>query len=307
VLRLTLTFLVAVLAWPSLQAQSPSHRPSENFRPPSQREVVVLPGAQDGELTLEEYHRRRIIHEGQREQAQNRPSPQGLDREIEQAFKALMDPGVLLGIKGVQKPQRDDSSALEREARISAELDRQIERAREERERWNNESSTVIAQAYSDEDYENDLRELQKVQQQQLNRAQDNQDLSPQQMRELLRSLQGPQTGEPIPPEFVDTMAEDLFRAFTPIREMSSAEFKKLVVKALEGKPVLSKIKEDHLAVEILTDLVQDPKAIPNLGLIVEDRPKLLKFFIANILLLIMSLIWKRKQKKVINWFSCSF
>lgn len=300
-LRLLCFTLFIILSWPYGQAQSPSHRPSENFRPQQKIKTTVLSGAQDGELTLEEYHRRRLIHEAQQEKVQNTPDLKGLDREIDRAFKTLMNPASMLG-----KAELKDDSELERQARINAELDRQIERSRLESERWEQKSETLLAQV-GDEDFEADYREIQKIQQDQLKKLENKKDVSPQEMRELLRAVQGPEATKDIPPEYVDTMAENLFLALAPIRQMSEGEFKQLVTKALDGKPIVSSIDADHPVMDVLSDLARDPQALPNLGLITHDKSKLIKFIIANVILFVLALVWKSRQKKSFSGFFSRF
>jgi hypothetical protein len=309
VLRFLALIFSLIIAWSLVQAQSPSHRPSENFRPQLKSKTVVLPVAQDGDLTLEEYHRRRLIHEGKQQALHNNQGSIKLDREIDQALKELMNPAALLGFKATQvsKDNETEDSALERAARLSADLDRQIERSREEKARWEEQgqqSQPLLAQAYGDEDFENDFQESRKAQEQ-LQKLEGANDLSAQEMRELLRAMSGSVGGDAqMPPEYVDTMAETLYLALTPMRQMSPGEFKHSMVRALEGKPLVSALKEDHVAFDILSDFMRDPKAVPNLGLIMEDRPKLLKFFIINIVIFIAAMMWKSKHKKSLVGFT---
>lgn len=277
-------------------AQLSNHPKSENFKPRPKEVAPVTSEALDGDLSVEEYHRRRLIHEGLKD-SEGRPTVKALDREINRAFEQLTNPASLFG--GGAPEQKTE--LLDREAEILAEMDRQIERSKAEQERWNRptapEGSMVLAQEDSYQEERALLEQQKKMFESIQDKLKDPQNLSAEEMREMMRQIPGMNDGQ-MPEEFRDQMAENIYMALSPMRQMERSEVVEQVLSITKSKPVLDQFDQESAVIQKSVDMLRDPKAIPSMTMMVSDRQRLIQFLLANIAIFILGWAWKRAQKK---------
>lgn len=308
--RALVTLVLFALSFTEASAQLRNHSRSENFRPQERARPAQFRAndPMDGDLSLEEYHRRRLIHEGLRDK-QGQPTVRALDVELERTFRSMTNPASLLGFGAAQEERQETGSGrIEREASYLAEMDRQIQRAREERERWeeerllqeesaNSHPEALIADSGQQDSIERSLQEYQEALTPFKERLQEASTMSLSEIQEMARSLPGNENTE-VPPKYQDTLAEPLYMALGAFRSQSKDEVKEKLLEAMEGKPVLDQLDEDSRALDAFVDLLQDEEALPDIALILNDRGRLLWFIVVNIILFVLARFWRSSHRK---------
>lgn len=125
----------------------------------------------------------------------------------------------------------------------------------------------------------------------------DPQNLSAEEMREMMRQIPGMNDGQ-MPEEFRDQMAENIYMALSPMRQMERSEVVEQVLSITKSKPVLDQFDQESAVIQKSVDMLRDPKAIPSMTMMVSDRQRLIQFLLANIAIFILGWAWKRAQKK---------
>jgi hypothetical protein len=309
--RLNLAFLLSIVLFlgleSELKAQLRNHPISDNFRPQERSHPTRLNETDpaDGDLSDEEYHRRRLRHEGLRDH-RGQLTTEGLSQEVNQALRNFINPpGFMTGglPTNFQTQQWErENQRIEQEAQHLARLDRQIQRAREQEQRFQEQrttlppSSSIVAQADSTDELEAARLEYQRTMENIQERLQrPSGEMNPAELREMMRSMpgmEGVEVGERYEGEWAETvvLATEAFRGKS--REQVAHEVKE----ALQSGPGGEYFPDEHKAYETVAELLQDPAALPELAMIVSDRTVLIRFIVLNVLISVFLWFLKRRQ-----------
>ena len=308
-----LLFIIGgTIVLPTFAQSLRNHPTSENFKP---RTVEVRPysgTAEDGDLSNEEYHRRRLVYEGLTE-VDGTVTVKALEQELLGAFQ--MFSGGLVGGNKREATTRSDRKAqqlaeeIRQKASYLAQMDQEIARA-EARARARGEgqenfdSSTTVASAESDQDYQENLENSLKAYEDALKPLQEKAakgTLTHTEALEMLKSLSNTPGHKDleVPPEYKGHYAETVYTILAPFREMTEGQVRGQLEKKFKSDKALSKVENfEPRVVDLLTKTIRSERALPDVTMMLADREKLIRFLIINIVLFIIALIWRRKNRK---------
>lgn len=285
-------FLLILGSTFSLLAQD--FRPSQNFDLYQNKESSSsVEQTADGNLTLDEYERRKAQY------LKLNSEQLGVDQRILQR-------------------QLQDLSERSR-------LEREIEQAKENQKTWQElNSDNVVELANSPDKTEN--QKLDKLEAQLLNADEfigvsqeqiellkklqeqlSSGDVSPESLLESINKLTGTQD-LPIPPQYKGTVAEQVYRNSAALQAMDSQQLEEQLKSQLSDGPAAGIASLAPSLIPNVAKILQDPQALPDAALIVDNRAKLVRFVLLNLALFVLSFVGKRKIRKMkLSQFKKSF
>ncbi len=311
-LSILLFMIGGTLVLPLFAQSLRNHPASENFKPRAMEIRPYSGTAEDGDLSNEEYHRRRLVYEGLTE-VDGTATVKALEQELLGAFQ-LFSGGLVGGNKPVGATQTDRraqkrAEEIRQKAAYLAQMDEEIARA-EARARARGEGqelfnpSTTVVSADNDQVYQQELENSLKAYEDALKPLQEKAakgTLTHAEALEMLKSLSNtPGHAElEVPPEYKGHYAENVYTILAPFREMPESQVRgKLAEKFKKGK-VLSKVENfEPRVVDLMTKTIRSERALPDVTMMLADREKLIRFLIINIVLFIVAIIWRRKNRK---------
>ena len=113
-------------------------------------------------------------------------------------------------------------------------------------------------------------------------------------------------------PDDIDTQElnkklNDTFKSLDMLKESQKHITRDLIKEQLEAKPAIKKITDKFpKIIDFITNVAKDEKVMPELVKMMKRKKDLLNFFYANVVLFIISFLWKLKYRKK-DFFSISY
>lgn len=295
-----------ILVLPTFAQSLRNHSPSENFKP-STPEIRYYSGAsEDGDLSNEEYHRRRLVYEGITE-VDGTATVKALEQELLGAFK--MFSGGLVGGNRLDARAQKRAEEIRQQAAYLAQMDEEIARAEarakargENQELFN--SSKAVVTAESDGEYQENLENSLKDYENALKPLQEKAasgTLTHTEALQMLKSLSNTPGHKEleVPPEYKGHYAETVYTILAPFREMSEAQVRGQLEQKFKKGKVLSHVENlEPRVVDLMTKTIRSERALPDVTMMLADREKLIRFLMINIVLFITGIVWRRKNRK---------